>query len=238
MQPESRVRCPTHGLAVGPEGTCVLCNRRQRRALTIEVSTILAALLGLTALVAAVIAVVRYQVVAPSPVKPQPTMAPDASPPQEAEEPSEAPTNYPIAPWEAPTDEEPPIGPIATAPTSRTNQGTVAGSKIGATQAEAIDRLEKERKTRDAERRVAIEVYTAPWCPACRQAVAWLQANQISFAEHNVDDSESASRRLKSLNPKGSIPTFDIEGQVLTGFSSERVRRAIRKAAEKKVEYE
>jgi glutaredoxin 3 len=68
-------------------------------------------------------------------------------------------------------------------------------------------------------RRTHVIVYTTGWCPVCRRAKAWLDANGISYDDRNVEASSEDARTLHRLNPRGSIPTFDVEGQVMVGFS-------------------
>jgi len=41
-------------------------------------------------------------------------------------------------------------------------------------------------------------------------------------------------RRQWSLNPKGGVPTIDIDGEVLIGFGAEHMQEALRRAAERR----
>src|SRR5690606_23746077 len=58
----------------------------------------------------------------------------------------------------------------------------------------------------EAEREVVIDFYGAKWCPACKKARAWLDANGIAYAYHDTDQA-SNKPELRRLNPRGSIPT-------------------------------
>jgi glutaredoxin 3 len=78
---------------------------------------------------------------------------------------------------------------------------------------------------------VNVVVYTTSWCPACKQAKSWMNAHGMAYDERDVEASVAYSRELHSLNPRGSIPTFDVEGQVLVGFSDPALVRAMEQAA-------
>ncbi len=83
---------------------------------------------------------------------------------------------------------------------------------------------------------VDVVVYTTSWCPACKQAKSWMNAHGMAYDERDVEASVAYSRELHSLNPRGSIPTFDVEGQVLVGFSDRALVRAMEQAARRRVE--
>ena len=82
-----------------------------------------------------------------------------------------------------------------------------------------------------ASRRVRVVVYVTSWCPACRKARRWLRRKQIRHTVHNVERNRTARMELRSINPRGSIPTFKIGRQVLVGFSPSGVTRAIMRAS-------
>lgn len=82
-----------------------------------------------------------------------------------------------------------------------------------------------------ASRRVNVVVYVTSWCPACRKARRWLKRKNIRHSVLDVQRNRTAMMELRSLNPRGSIPTFKIGRQVLVGFSSAGVTRAIYRAA-------
>jgi glutaredoxin len=83
---------------------------------------------------------------------------------------------------------------------------------------------------------VDVVVYTTSWCPACKQAKSWMNAHGMAYDERDVEASVAYSRELRSLNPRGSIPTFDVEGQVLVGFSDSALVRAMEQAARRRAE--
>jgi glutaredoxin 3 len=83
----------------------------------------------------------------------------------------------------------------------------------------------------DASRVVSIEMYSAVWCSACTRAKAWMRDQGIAYHEVDVDQRAGALAQLQTLNPRRSLPTFDVDGQILVGFEETRLRSAIDQAA-------
>jgi len=123
---------------------------------------------------------------------------------------------------EAPDSFEP-LSPPASAESERVPQ-------LGRTQ-----QAERARELANARELVDVTVYYTSWCPACRAARGYLSERGIRFTEHDVEKDSRASSRQKLLNPRGSIPTIDIEGQVLVGFSPSKIERAIDHAARQRL---
>ncbi|WP_236519513.1 glutaredoxin family protein [Sandaracinus amylolyticus] len=83
-----------------------------------------------------------------------------------------------------------------------------------------------------ARRRVSIVMYSTSWCGACRRARAFLdQLEGVSYVEHDIEADERARARMRALNPRGSIPTIDVEGRVFVGLSPSALEAAIDDAA-------
>jgi glutaredoxin len=73
-------------------------------------------------------------------------------------------------------------------------------------------------------------MYSASWCSACQQAKAWMTAHRIAFEERDIDATTDYAKQLRLLNPSMSIPTFDIDGDVLVGFNPIRLALTLRRA--------
>jgi glutaredoxin len=93
---------------------------------------------------------------------------------------------------------------------------------------------EHARRVTEAARSVQINFYGAGWCPTCRVARTWLDTEKIGYTYLDVDDTVN-NHTMRSLNPKSTIPTIDIEGQVIVGFDERAMRDSIRRAAEARV---
>ena len=83
----------------------------------------------------------------------------------------------------------------------------------------------------EASQRVPIELYSASWCSACATAHRWLDANNVRYEEIDVDHRPGARAQLVALNPRRTLPTFDVDGDVLVGFDPDRLGSAITTAA-------
>lgn len=83
-----------------------------------------------------------------------------------------------------------------------------------------------------------VVVYGAEWCPACREAIRFLQKKGIRYLEKDVEESPAVQRELHAklqragLPPTSSIPILDVGGKILVGFNPAVVERTLREAAE------
>ncbi len=80
-------------------------------------------------------------------------------------------------------------------------------------------------------RDVHVVVYTTRWCSVCKRAKAWMTSQGIAYEERNIEQSSEYAGKMRAINPRGSIPTFDIEGQVLVGFSEQGLVASMQNAA-------
>lgn len=85
-----------------------------------------------------------------------------------------------------------------------------------------------EREMRD----IQVVMFMTEWCPHCRRARAWLRGGGYSFIELDVEEDARAAEVLQVLNPRGSVPLFDVDGQILVGFDARLLRFALRRAVE------
>lgn len=81
---------------------------------------------------------------------------------------------------------------------------------------------------------VRVVVYTTSWCPVCRRAKKWMAVHDIPYEDHDIEASTEDARVMRELNPRGSIPTFDIEGDVMVGFSEGDLLAAMQRAARRR----
>jgi glutaredoxin len=82
-----------------------------------------------------------------------------------------------------------------------------------------------------ASQSISIEMYSAVWCQACQAAHRWMDQEGIAYHEIDVDRRSGAMSQLSVLNPRRTLPTFDIEGEVLVGFNQVALTSAIDGAA-------
>jgi glutaredoxin 3 len=222
-------RCVVHGLAAGPEGRCVIC-RRADRAPPSDGRRIALTALGL--LLAAIVgSIVWKRWPAPARTAPGPEAA--AAPP-ELPEPEARKEDAPSRPPASPTAF---IPPARRAPPATPPEGPPAriAERAANPPPDAEDALERRRELSAAMRSVPIRMYTTSWCPVCTKAKAWMAAKQIAYVELDVEASEGNRRAQRALNPRGGVPTIDIDGEVIVGFGPSDVEAAIRRAAERRL---
>jgi glutaredoxin len=75
-----------------------------------------------------------------------------------------------------------------------------------------------------------VVIYSASWCLACQEAKAWMTAHRIAFEERDIDASTEYMQQLRLLNQSMSIPTFDIDGNVMVGFNRQQLVFMLRSA--------
>ncbi|MFO0695722.1 MAG: glutaredoxin family protein [Polyangiales bacterium] len=209
-------RCERHGLSLAPDGSCVLCRRESSGAEAGDggakgggiVPRLV--LLGFGALaVVAALGLRAFLARAPGAAASS-TVAPGASAPSLPE-----------------------AAPVAIAPPARGPSAPDGEAERMRAKEEAERRYAAALEAARAE--VRIEVFGASWCPACRRARTYLRDHRIAFRDLDVDHDRAASARLGLLNPRRTIPTMDIDGRVLVGFSPEGLEAAISEAAARRV---
>lgn len=67
-------------------------------------------------------------------------------------------------------------------------------------------------------------IYTAEWCPICKQAKAYFRKHHIRFTEYDVEKSARGRRDYKTLGAQ-AVPVILIGKQRLNGFSEEKFHK-------------
>ena len=133
-----------------------------------------------------------------------------------------------------------PIGPAlvdmrAPAATTTTTSTEAPGANPRDRAADVeLARVRREEEWRSALASVRVVVYTTSWCPSCKAAKAWLRESTIPFEERDIESSTEYARQMKALGAR-AIPTFDIEGDVKTGFSEQWVTSTRESVARRKL---
>jgi mycoredoxin len=267
-----RTRCPVHGLALGDDGSCVVCRRpslappaaeRSREGGSGPAALLVGAAVALTGLVG-VVFLLR------EPRSDFPAIGPEkraqATPARElpglldvpggSRPPARAPAG-PVARDRA----TPPVDDDAAMAATRARASREAA--LAKQQAayedwahrEAMNQIAEDeararsvnggprapgagtrtygsdsRVTPGAQRRVSITMYSTSWCGVCRRARAYMDSAQIPYVERNVEQDPGAAAEAHRLNPRGSVPTFDVGGTPLIGFDATNLNAAIDRA--------
>lgn len=70
--------------------------------------------------------------------------------------------------------------------------------------------------------------YALPTCSVCRAAREYLMHHGIPFRERDVERDSAAAADALRLNPRRSVPTFDLGGhEVLVGFTPHELEEAL-----------
>jgi glutaredoxin len=217
-------RCETHGLAAGPDGSCVLCRRQPKSTATSGRGFVaLAALLVVAG--AATVLTLRYtgdsgqSEAATVPVSPQVAADDEAAP-------AARPETTPERDWRKEKDwRKQPIvrrRPVPARPPGP-RQGVVAPAPRIAPSAPVKPRQPSKAELLAEARRIPIELYYTTWCPACKRARAWLRANRLAVRAYDIERNTSAKAIHARLNPRGSIPVLRVGGQTYVGFRGSTV---------------
>ncbi len=149
------------------------------------------------------------------------------SPPQPV--PSASPPSEPVA--AAPGRTEPDdvlawTGGTQDAP-APTDGGETADARAG-------DAGPTEAQVRAAMRSVPVTVYMKPTCAACARTREFLTLNGITHVERDVEANDQASAALEAINPKKTLPTFDVDGQIILGLNEQVVLDAVAASLQKR----
>jgi glutaredoxin len=58
-----------------------------------------------------------------------------------------------------------------------------------------------------------ITVYSAPWCPDCREAKRFLEQHQLPYTDINIETTPGAAAEVIKRTGKRAIPQFVIDGE-------------------------
>ena len=72
-----------------------------------------------------------------------------------------------------------------------------------------------------------VKVYSTPTCPYCIKLKNFLKENNVDF--ENVDVSSNQEKAQEMINKSGQlgVPVIDIEGEILTGFEEDAIKKAL-----------
>lgn len=133
-------------------------------------------------------------------------------------------------PAEIPRPPSPPPGEINVPTPPRPEGGE---PRVDPPTQESETKLSPDWKLDLARRRVQITMYATQWCGVCREARKYLEANRIDFHELDTEADRDANQRLGEINPRRTIPTFQIDELVYVGFRQETFETKLNEAAQK-----
>jgi glutaredoxin-like protein NrdH len=77
-----------------------------------------------------------------------------------------------------------------------------------------------------------VMLYALSTCGWCRKTKELLDSNHVQYEYIDVDHCQGDERnevatKVRELNPRGSFPTIQIDGQVVAGFDEDRIRELL-----------
>lgn len=87
-----------------------------------------------------------------------------------------------------------------------------------------------------AEGRAPVTIYSAEWCGACKQAMAWMKKNGVAFVERDVEKDPKALDDLRADAQKAGVPYSSLarkvpvivaNGRVMSGFDPGALQAAL-----------
>lgn len=238
------MQCAKHGIAAGPDGQCALCRREatptangggSKRLIwlaalglaLITVALVLARALGALSSPSFTVTRSAPRIVAETPAtetetETKPELEPVAEPEPAAGEPAADTTPAPDLSAE----------PEATAPAVSASAAEATPSPSpSASQARPTDAA-----LASAIRATPIVMFSTGWCGVCTRARAFLNANGLRYSERDIDHDNNARDELKRRTGKASIPTIEIDGELLTpGFSEQAIMAAVATSAKRRL---
>jgi glutaredoxin len=205
-------RCAAHGLIVGDDGRCVVCRRgevEERPATSSDLPVVVFVIVIGAVLTAALGYGLTKRIARVVADRPEPAAAP---PPPSADV------------------EPPPAGP-RTRPTGARNDFPSI-SKTAEPTAPAVELTDAELDA--LKRRVPITLYARPDCSLCDAARIFMRRRGYKVRELDIDASATDKVLLQSINPLGSVPTFDVDGKVLVGYDRNVLEETIEAAARRR----
>lgn len=79
-------------------------------------------------------------------------------------------------------------------------------------------------------------IYGAAWCGPCHQAADYLKSRGVAYEMKDIEETPGAAAEMREKLTRvgqhgGSIPVLDVRGQIIVGFSTQAIDRALAKAA-------
>lgn len=78
-------------------------------------------------------------------------------------------------------------------------------------------------------------IYGASWCGPCHQAADYLKSRGVPYEMKDIEETPGAAAEMREKLSRagqhgGSIPVLDVRGQIIVGFSTQAIDRALAKA--------
>jgi len=73
-----------------------------------------------------------------------------------------------------------------------------------------------------------VTIYSTPTCVYCKMAKEFLNANNISFTDHDVASDEKAREEMIQKTGQLGVPVIDIDGSIMVGFDKGKMKELLK----------
>ncbi|TAG26064.1 MAG: glutaredoxin family protein [Burkholderiales bacterium] len=71
-------------------------------------------------------------------------------------------------------------------------------------------------------------LYSAVWCPYCKQAKEWLAENKVPYRDCDVEKEAACNTHMQAMNTRG-VPVIAYKGKVSYGFNEDWLRASLQR---------
>jgi glutaredoxin 3 len=232
------MRCAEHGLVVGPSGECVLCLRRsraraQRRAVQLSVGFCLAMLLLCGVVLSARrLGSATVPLAESSRSRVAPALA-QSAPSERTAAPSASNDAAPELPLPSNAERAAAVSPVAAR-----ERGTSLASAVPSANSPSkvlAARVPSQREIEAAVHATPVLMFSTTWCPHCKRARRFFQANGIAVTDRDIEADAAAASEIKRRSGSKSVPLIDVDGEQLQGFDESSTLRAVASSVERRL---
>ncbi len=72
-----------------------------------------------------------------------------------------------------------------------------------------------------------VVLYSAEWCGVCDRTRSYFDKNNIDYVEHDIEKSTIGRQQYNAIKPRNVIPIVVIKGELIMGYSEQKMRRAL-----------
>ena len=72
-----------------------------------------------------------------------------------------------------------------------------------------------------------VKVYSTPTCPYCIKLKNFLKENNVDFENIDVASDQEKAQEMIDKSGQMGVPVIDIEGEILTGFEEDVIKKAL-----------
>lgn len=74
-----------------------------------------------------------------------------------------------------------------------------------------------------------IVMYCTSWCPDCKRARKFLEANKLNYKEVDIQRNPNAAAQVREwANGNETTPTFDIDGEIIVEYDEAALKRVLK----------